>query len=157
VGETGIGSLSELRWIVGVLCVLRIEDGEQRWGLPTVSRSHREGPVSVGDRSRENGMEKKCANARTCTRGARGRARGPEEDVPMREQELAPRRRTWQPRRSSGRSNATWRTQGRASTGSGGRRCDSSCTCKLDIYFVSVKYVLDSVKLVYAYVKLLKI
>jgi hypothetical protein len=35
--------------------------------------------------------------------------------------------------------------------------CDSSCTCKLDIYFVSVKYVLVSVKLVYVYVKLLKI
>jgi hypothetical protein len=28
-----------------------------------------------------------------------------------------------------------------------GIRCDSSCTCKLDICFVSVKYVLDSVKL----------
>jgi hypothetical protein len=36
-------------------------------------------------------------------------------------------------------------------------KCDSSCTCKLDIYFVSVKYVLVSVKLVYVYVKLLKI
>jgi hypothetical protein len=35
--------------------------------------------------------------------------------------------------------------------------CDSSCTCKLDIYFVSVKYVLVSVKFVYVYVKLLKI
>jgi hypothetical protein len=34
--------------------------------------------------------------------------------------------------------------------------CDSSCTCKLDIYFVSVKYVLVSVKLVCVYVKLLK-
>jgi hypothetical protein len=37
------------------------------------------------------------------------------------------------------------------------RRCDSSITCKLGILFVSVKYVLVSVKLVYAYVKLLKI
>jgi hypothetical protein len=38
-----------------------------------------------------------------------------------------------------------------------GEGCDSSCACKLDIYFVSVKYVLVSVKLVYVYVKLLKI
>jgi hypothetical protein len=35
--------------------------------------------------------------------------------------------------------------------------CDSSCTCKLDIYFVNVKYVLVSVKLLCVYVKLLKI
>jgi hypothetical protein len=35
--------------------------------------------------------------------------------------------------------------------------CDSSCTCKLGTYFVSVKYVLVSVKLVYVCVKLLKI
>jgi hypothetical protein len=38
-----------------------------------------------------------------------------------------------------------------------GGPCDISCTCKLDIYFVSVKYVLVSVKLVYVYGKLLKI
>jgi hypothetical protein len=37
------------------------------------------------------------------------------------------------------------------------RMCDSSCTCKLDIYFFSVKYVLVSVKLVYVCLKLLKI
>jgi hypothetical protein len=114
-GRNWIGSLSELRWIMGVLFVLRIEDGERWWGLPTVSRSRGGGPVGGGDRSRENWMEKKCANARACTRGAREGARGPEEDVPMHKQELAPRRR-------SARRNMTWRTQGRASTGSGGQR-----------------------------------
>jgi hypothetical protein len=35
--------------------------------------------------------------------------------------------------------------------------CDSSCTCNLGTLFVSVKYVLINVKLVYVYVKLLKI
>jgi hypothetical protein len=38
-----------------------------------------------------------------------------------------------------------------------GEGCDSSCTCKLDIYFVSVMYVLVSVKFMCIYVKLLKI
>jgi hypothetical protein len=38
-----------------------------------------------------------------------------------------------------------------------GEGCDSSCACKLDVYFVSVKYVLVSVKLVCVCVKLLKI
>jgi hypothetical protein len=36
-------------------------------------------------------------------------------------------------------------------------RCDSSCTCNLGTLFVSVKYVLDSVKLVCVYVKFLQI
>jgi hypothetical protein len=35
--------------------------------------------------------------------------------------------------------------------------CDSSYTCKLGTLFVSVKYVLVNAKLVYVYVKLLKI
>jgi hypothetical protein len=35
--------------------------------------------------------------------------------------------------------------------------CDSSCACKLDIYFVSVKYVFVCIKLMCVYVKLLKI
>jgi hypothetical protein len=34
--------------------------------------------------------------------------------------------------------------------------CDSSITCELGILFVSVKYVLVSVKLMCVYVKLLK-
>jgi hypothetical protein len=38
-----------------------------------------------------------------------------------------------------------------------GEGCDSSCVCKPDIYFVSVKYVFVSVKLVCVYVKFLKI
>jgi hypothetical protein len=54
VEETGIGSLDELQWVVGVLFVLRIEDGERWWGLLTVSRSCGGGPVSNGARSREN-------------------------------------------------------------------------------------------------------
>jgi hypothetical protein len=37
------------------------------------------------------------------------------------------------------------------------RSRDSSCTCKVGTLFVSVEYVLVSVKLVYVYVKLLKI
>jgi hypothetical protein len=40
VEETGIGSLSELQWVMAVLLVLWIGDGERRWGLPTVSRSN---------------------------------------------------------------------------------------------------------------------
>jgi hypothetical protein len=116
------GSHGELRWIVGVLIALRIEDGERWWRLPTVSRGCGGGPVSNGDRGRGNWMERKFANPRACAREAKGEARGPEEDVPVRKQGLAPRRRAWQPRRSSGRSSATWRTQGQSSTGSGGRR-----------------------------------
>jgi hypothetical protein len=38
-----------------------------------------------------------------------------------------------------------------------GEGCDSSCTCNLGTLFVSVKYVLDSVKPVCVYVKFLKI
>jgi hypothetical protein len=38
-----------------------------------------------------------------------------------------------------------------------GEGCDSSCTCKLGILIVTVKYVFVSVKLAYVYVKLLKI
>jgi hypothetical protein len=122
VEEIGIGSLGELRWIVGVLFTLRIEDRERWWRLPMVSRGRGGGPVRGGDRSRENWMEKKRANAKACTRGAREGARGPEEDVSVCKQVLAPRRRAWQPRRSSGRSSATWRTHGQANTGSGERR-----------------------------------
>jgi hypothetical protein len=35
--------------------------------------------------------------------------------------------------------------------------CDSSCVCKLDIYFVSVKYVFVCIKFMCVYVKFLKI
>jgi hypothetical protein len=72
VEEIGIGLLGELRWIMGVMIALRIEDGERSWELPTVSRDGGGGPVSNGDRGRGNWMEGKCAKARTCTRGARG-------------------------------------------------------------------------------------
>jgi hypothetical protein len=41
--------------------------------------------------------------------------------------------------------------------GKEGENCDNSCTCKLGTLFVSVKYMLVSVKLVCVYVKLLKI
>jgi hypothetical protein len=37
------------------------------------------------------------------------------------------------------------------------RGCDTSCACKLDIYFVSVKYVFVCIKLVCIFGKLLKI
>jgi hypothetical protein len=70
-----------------------------------------------GDCSREIGREKKGANARTGTREARESARGPEEAVPVLKQVLAPRRRAWQPRRNSGRSNVTWRTRSKAAQG----------------------------------------
>jgi hypothetical protein len=120
--ENGIGSLGELRWIVGVLIALRIEDGERWWELPTVSRGRGGGPVSNGDRGRENWAERKCARARACVREAKGRARGPEEDVIGCKQELASRRRAWRLRWRSGRSSATWRTHRQASTGSKRRR-----------------------------------
>jgi hypothetical protein len=87
-----------------------------------VSRGRGGGPVSGGDRNREKWLEKTCAAVKTWARGARENTRGPEEDMPVRKQVLAPRRRAWQPRRSSGRSSATWRKHGQASTGSGGRR-----------------------------------
>jgi hypothetical protein len=122
VEEFGIGSLSKLRWIVGVLIALRIEDGEQWWGLPTVSRDGGGDRAAGGDRSREIGRERKGANARTCTREAREGTRGPEEAVPMLKQVLVPRRRVWQPQWSSGRSSATWRPHEQASTGSGRRQ-----------------------------------
>jgi hypothetical protein len=105
-----------------LLIALWIEDGE-RWGeLPTVSRGRGGGPVSNGDRGRENWAGRKCARARVCVREAKGRARGPEKGVIMCKQELASRRRAWRSRRRSGKSSATWRTHGQASTGSGGRR-----------------------------------
>jgi hypothetical protein len=75
--------------------------------------------VSNGDRVRGNWMEGKCANARTCSRGAREGARGPEEEVIGASRSWR-RRRTWQPRRSSGKSNATW--TGQDSTRLVGRR-----------------------------------
>jgi hypothetical protein len=78
--------------------------------------------VGDGRRSSGNWMEKKLATARVCARGDREGARGPEEAVPVLKQVLAPRRRAWQPWRSSGRSSATWRPHEQASTGSGGRR-----------------------------------
>jgi hypothetical protein len=62
VEEIGIGSFGELRWIVGVLFTLRIEDGERWWGLPTVSRSRGGGPVCGGDRSREKMVGKEVCN-----------------------------------------------------------------------------------------------
>jgi hypothetical protein len=71
-----------------VLIALRIKDGKQWWELPTVSRDGGGGPVSNGDRVKGNWMEGKCANARTCSRGAREGARGPEEDRIGCEQEL---------------------------------------------------------------------
>jgi hypothetical protein len=95
VEEIGIGSLGELRWIVGVLIALRIENGERWWGLSTVSPSCGGGPVSNGGRSSGNWMEKKCANARACAKGAREGARGPEDAVPVLKQVLAPRWRPW--------------------------------------------------------------
>jgi hypothetical protein len=45
--------------------------------------------VSNGGRSRENGVEKRSANARACASEAKGRARGPEKDVVASKQELA--------------------------------------------------------------------
>jgi hypothetical protein len=54
VKEIGIGSLGELRWIMGVLIALRIKDGERWSELPTVSRGRGGCPVSNGDRGREN-------------------------------------------------------------------------------------------------------
>jgi hypothetical protein len=52
VEEIGIDSLGELRWVVAVLFVLWIGDGEQRWRLSTVSRSRGGGLVKCGGRSR---------------------------------------------------------------------------------------------------------
>jgi hypothetical protein len=40
-------------------------------------------------------VKKRCANARACAREARGRARGPEEDVATPKQELARQQCAW--------------------------------------------------------------
>jgi hypothetical protein len=122
VEELAIALLSELQWLGGMLFVLRIGWGKWWWGLSTVSRDGGGDRAVEDDRSREIGREKKYANDRTCTKKAREGARGPEEAVLVLKQVLAPRRRTWQPRRSSGRSSATWRPHEQASTGSGVRR-----------------------------------
>jgi hypothetical protein len=82
VEELAIGLLSELQWLVGMLFALRIGRGKQLWRLTTVSRGRGGGLVSNGDRGSENWIEKKRANAKACTRGAREGARRPEEDVP---------------------------------------------------------------------------
>jgi hypothetical protein len=53
VEELEIGLLDELRWIVEMLFVLRIGDGEQWWRLTTVSRSRGGGPVRGGAGARK--------------------------------------------------------------------------------------------------------
>jgi hypothetical protein len=63
VEENGIGLLGELRWIVGVLIALRIEDGERWWELPTVSRDGGGGPMSNGDQGREKLRGKTMCNS----------------------------------------------------------------------------------------------
>jgi hypothetical protein len=77
--------------------------------------------VGDGRRSSGNWMKEQLAIARVHARGDREGAQGPEEMVPVLKQVLAPQRRAWQPRRSSGTSSVTWRTHGQASLGSGGR------------------------------------
>jgi hypothetical protein len=122
VDETGIGLLGELRWIVGVLFMLQIKDGERWWGLLAVSRDGG-GDRAVGDdRSRRGQVSCACANVRARVLEVLGGTQDPEEDSLTRKQELASRRRAWRSRRRSGRSNATWRRQGQAGTGPGGRR-----------------------------------
>jgi hypothetical protein len=122
VDKTKISLLGELWWVTAMLLVHWIGDWGAAVGLPTVTRDGGRDRVTGDDRSKRDQVNCECANARARVLGALGGSRDPEEDVPMRKQELAPRRRTWRPRRSSGRGNATWRTQGRASMGSGGRR-----------------------------------
>jgi hypothetical protein len=91
-------------------------------GLPTVSKDGGGDRVTGDDRSRRDQVNCAGANARARVLEALGGARDPGEDSLVRKQELAPRRRAWRPRRSSGRNNATWSTQGRASKRSVGRR-----------------------------------
>jgi hypothetical protein len=81
-----------------------------------VSRSRGGGPVSNGGRSRENGVEKRCANARACAREAKRRARGPEKDVAMSKQELAQAARVVIAA-ELGHDSSSWRTQGRTAQG----------------------------------------
>jgi hypothetical protein len=47
-------------------------------------------------------VEKRCANARSCAREAKGRVWGLEKEVAASKQELAHQRRAWRSRRSSG-------------------------------------------------------
>jgi hypothetical protein len=122
VEKTDISLLGELWWVTAMLLVYWIGDWGAVVGLPTVTRDGGGDRVTGDDRSRRDQVNCACANTRARVLGALGGAQDPEEDVPMCKQELAPRRRAWRPRRSSDRGNATWRTQGRASTGLGGRQ-----------------------------------
>jgi hypothetical protein len=60
-----------------------------------VSSSYGGGPARRGGRNREKEAKWACANARASAWGAPGCARGPEEGVVAREQELASRREAW--------------------------------------------------------------
>jgi hypothetical protein len=122
VEKTEISLPDDLRWVTTMLLVHWIRDWGAAVGLPTVTRDGGGDRVTGDDRSRRDQVNCACANARARVLGALGGARDPEEDVPMRKQELVPWQHAWRSRQSSGRGNATWRTQGRASTGSGGRR-----------------------------------
>jgi hypothetical protein len=80
VEELAIGLLSELQWFVGMLFVLRIGRGKQRWGLPTVRRDGG-GNRAVGDyRNTRGQVSCACANARARVLEALGSARDPGED-----------------------------------------------------------------------------
>jgi hypothetical protein len=102
--------------------MLRIVYGERWWGLPTVSKDGGGDRAAGDDRSRRGQVSCACANTRAKVLEALGGAQEPGKDSLARKQELASRRCAWRSRRRLGRSNATWRARGRASTGSGGRR-----------------------------------
>jgi hypothetical protein len=66
-------------------------------------------------------VKKRCANDRACAREAIGGARGPEENVVARKQELARRRRAWRHGEARERQCDVEDT-GRDNTRLGGRR-----------------------------------
>jgi hypothetical protein len=95
VHESEIGRVGELQWVTGMLFVHWIGDGMRRGRLSTASSSCGGGPARRGGRNREKEAKWACANARASAWGAPGCARGTEEDVVVREQELAIRREAW--------------------------------------------------------------
>jgi hypothetical protein len=77
----------------------------------TVVQRHGGGSVVMVDGA-GNWMEKELATARVWARGDGEGARGPEKEM-ISARRSWHRRRAWQPRRSSSKSHAMWRTRGK--------------------------------------------
>jgi hypothetical protein len=118
VRENEIGSVSELQGVVAVLLEQWTVGGRRLGRLTTAARGCGGGPARCGARERK--WQGKCrrVKARGSAWEAPGCARGLEEGVVAREQELASRRESWR----LGRQRRDVERQGKASTRLGRRR-----------------------------------